>query len=158
MSNGMSALGSSFSIPASTDNTHWYEVGGAGSSFKVSLPAAGTYLVFGTIRYVGKVGGSGGGCMLAGLFNQDFSGIDYTVQASISISPYANSTVMIWSDDSGSNHQDQSSVSFSCIVTVAAAKTIVLGVARLDISSPTWTTSQIASDANGATTLGFISL
>lgn len=131
--NGESVLGSTFSITGTSGT--WQDTG-----LSIALPGAGTYLVQANVRGFGLYTAGTSGFLSAKLYNA-------TDAADV-----ANSErLIIYIDTSAQAHQV--TIPITVIVTVAAAKTINLYAKRQ--TATTWTSSQIASDANGRTSLSY---
>jgi hypothetical protein len=131
--NGESVLGSSFSITAANGT---YEDTG----LSISLPTAGTYLLYANVRYAMNFSAGATGFLAAKLYN-------ITDAADVS-----NSERMLHL--LSSTGQDvQGTAPLTLILTVAAAKTIKL-YAKRD-SATTWTTSVIGAGSDGKTVLGY---
>lgn len=135
ITSGSAVLGSTFSI---TGTAGTYQDTG----LSVTLPSAGTYLIDADIR--GAVNGNAGTLwwIQAKLFNS-------TDSADVTDSE----TIIVLLGTSGTRFEITSSLSM--LITVAASKTIKLYAARNGNTSPSWTLSQILSDANGRTRLRY---
>jgi len=128
--NGSAVLASSFSITAA-DGV--YEDTG----LNITLPEAGTYLVTCNIRAKLK-GNTGTDWFLLGkLYN------------STDAADVANTETLLVRTMT-TDHIELTTV-ISILITVTAAKTIKLYVARSGNGTPTWTTSEITSNSNGRT-------
>lgn len=133
ITNGNAVLGSSYDITASAGTF-------ADTGLSVTLPSAGTYEITANVRgaMVGNAGTSW--WITAELYNSTDSA---AVTDSERLVVLTGTTAL---------HLQNTCV-ITKIVTVAASKTIKLYACRNGTASPTFTVSQISSDANGKTEL-----
>lgn len=135
MANGFAALGANYTI--SGDNGAYEDTG-----LSISLPSAGTYLVWYTARTnIAAAAGGSGAYILTELYNStDAAAIANSEQigayaTTITASYYGVGTVI-------------------AIVTIAASKTVKLYAKSV---APTSTTTRtVNSDTNGRTTIGYL--
>lgn len=130
-----SVLGSTFNISAA--NGTWQDTGLA-----MTLPGAGTYLVYANVRASLESSATASNLISAKLYNS-------TDAADIS-----NSERLIAFEEDA-NVLDQASASIIALAFVTASKTIKLYAMR---DNGTWINSDIVSDADGRTTIGYIKL
>lgn len=133
---GTSVLSSAFSITASAGT---FEDTGV----SVSLPAAGTYMMFANVR-IALQGNAGTAWWISAELYDSTAGA--AVADSERMIGYINSNTIIL----------QQTGTISMPVTVTEASTIKIYVTRNGAGSPSWTTSVISSDANGRTALSYM--
>jgi hypothetical protein len=135
ITNGSAVLGSAFNI---TGTAGTYQDTG----LSVTLPDAGTYKITANVRAHLRGNAGSAWWIHCELFN------------STDAAAVANSERLVVL--TGSNaFLFQTTCPLDFIVTVAASKVIKLYAARNGNTSPSWTTSNIESDANGRTNLSY---
>lgn len=135
LASGSAVLGADYSITSAAGT---YEDTG----LSITLPAKGTYLVRADVR--GKIKGNAGTYWwLTGKFYNSTDAADVVNSERIIV--LTNQTAV----------ELHNTAPITAIVTVAASKTIKLYAFRHGAGTPSWTTSQIGSDANGRTVMSY---
>jgi hypothetical protein len=136
--NSESVLGSTFNVP-NPINTF------TDSGLSITLPGAGTYLVYGSVRAAIRLATGSDGAIITSLQN---------VTDSVGITNSERTIVFV----SQTGVDFQLSCGFAQIVSVTGSKQINLYVQKSSLSSGTFTTATLQSDSSGRTNLGYVKL
>lgn len=133
-SSGESILGSPYTISSSSFSD---------TGLSVTLPSAGTYFLYANVRGSLAISGGGAADLAIEFYNSTDSAAVTNSETQLLLTVVTGQVM-------------QGTAPMTCIITVAASKTIKLYAKRN--SGPTFTASSIESDASGRTRMGYVKL